>query len=300
MWYNFSNTRCVGKFLCTKKQKHTFPSTEVWFFQPPRVCRFPILPQRWQFFLCCFQILVCFFDVFFAIALELLIQIHLGVLGTRTRNYLRQPRWTNRCMSGHLTAQSISKSPFLQNRQVQYHLTRWATPSFSTFIFIFCSRFTTSHKLRWDGTDRVRSKFPAFRIGLAPLARARGTSMSRHNTAMPTSESLLPAFTTYLTYILYGALCTHTFWDFKQTLQFGLHIDIPNQKAFVKNLLYSPHQNRWTARSLQYQEPMDGDIPNQGGNPRHCSQRPRSTTCISGRKETSKTMTSKNFPCHID
>ena len=97
-----------------------------------------------------------------------------------------------------------------------------------------------TQKLHWDATDRVRSKFPAFRIGLAPLARARGTSMSRHNTAMPTSESLLPAFTTY---ILYGALCTHTFWDFKQSCTQRTH-DIPNQKAFVKNLLFSPHQNR--------------------------------------------------------
>ena len=84
--------------LHQKKQKHTFPSfLRGDFSTSPRVCRFPILPQRWQFFLCCFQVLVCFFDVFLAIALELLIQIRLGVLGKRTGtsgNYLRQPRWT--------------------------------------------------------------------------------------------------------------------------------------------------------------------------------------------------------------
>ena len=276
--------------LHQKKQKHTFPSfLRCDFSTSPRVCRFPILPQRWQFFLCCFQVLVCFFDVFLAIALELLIQIRLGVLGKRTGtsgNYLRQPRWTIVACLDIQQHKAYQSHPFCKTDKssITWHAEQLPLSPLSSSFSAAGSPPHTS----FIGMDRVRSKFPAFRIGLAPLARARGTSMSRHNTAMPTSESLM----------VHCAL--KIFWDFKQTLQFGLHIDIPNQKAFVKNLLYSPHQNRWTARSLQYQEPMDGDIPNQGGNPRHCSQRPRSTTCISGRKETSKTLTSKNFPCHID
>ena len=278
--------------LHQKKQKHTFPSfLRGDFSTSPRVCRFPILPQRWQFFLCCFQVLVCFFDVFLAIALELLIQIRLGVLSQdgqivacldiqQHKAYQSHPFCKTGKSSITWHAEQLPLSPLSSSFSAA------GSPPHTGFIGMELIEFgPNSLPFESDWPHWQEPEGPAWAAITRPC--------------QPQNHCYLPLLPLLPTFCMVRC-ALKIFWDFKQTLQFGLHIDIPNQNAFVKNLLFSPHQNRWTARSLQYQEPMDGDIPNQGGNPRHCSQRPRSTTCISGRKETSTNLTSKNFPCDID
>ena len=92
---------------------------------------------------------------------------------------------TNRCMSQNSVAQSMSQ------HSTSLSLDMLSNSLFLHFHLHFLQQVHHLTRFNWGWNwGRVRSKFPAFRIGLAPLARARGTSMSRHNTAMPTSESL--------------------------------------------------------------------------------------------------------------